>query len=309
MRLGISLAAGLVCIALGACNKRDKESSTDVELSEIQIQKEYKQKREAEQKERDEKRAAAVKRSKEAMRQGKAPNTVESESTEKQDRSEEEWKKIEDKMLTRYLAVGEKIGSITVGDKTFEHAAIGGVDRKGLTITHKTGRKDLLYTDLPAGLRAKMLVDDNEAADISRGINLSKLPRDRAKAVRDRVVEARKTLRPTYSPTPPPDPTITKAPSFKPEKTPEEKARRITDQSRKKAALAVRDAEYQLDELKERLIELREGGVVRRSQNDPIVRKAAKIVQDKEARLKRLKEAHQTAQDVANQARDEQLKR
>ncbi|MDB4491479.1 hypothetical protein N9260_00480 [bacterium] len=302
MRLGISLAAGVVCIALGACNKRDKEASTDVELSEIQIQKE------AEQKERDEKRAAAVKRSKEAMRQGKAPNTVESQSTEKQDRSEEEWKKIEDKMLTRYLAVGEKIGSITIGDETFEHAAIGGVDRKGLTITHKTGGKDLLYTDLPAGLRAKMLVDESETANISRGIHLPKLPRARAKAVRDRVVEARKTLRPTLSPTPPPNPAITEVPS-KPEENPHDKARRITDQSRKKAALAVRDAEYQLDELKERLIELREGGVIRRSQNDSIVRKAAKIVQDKEARLKRLKEEHQTAQEVTNQARDEQLKR
>ena len=310
MRLGKTLAAGLACIALGACSKHEQDtSSEDSELSEIQTQEDLE--REAETKRRDEERAANVRRSKEAMKQGKEPPEEEptelakTQPTENQGPSEEEWKRIEDKMFTRYLTVREKLGSLTIGGETFEEIAISGVDHKGLTITHKTGKKDLLYTDLPAGLRAKMLVDDNEAADIARGVHLPKLPRKRAKAVRDRVVEARKTLRPTPSPTNPPSPETAK-PS-KREEDPVAKKLRIADEKRKEAAIAVRDAQFVLDELKERLTDLREGGAVRRSQNDPQVRKAAKVIANKEAILKRLKAAHRKAEELAIQIRKEQL--
>ena len=310
MRLGITLAAGLVCIALGACSKREQEASADSEFSEIQIQEE--RQREADAKARDEERAAAVKRSMKAIQQSKEPTSiVDSQSVDKPDPEEEKWKRIEDKMFIRYLAVRDKIGTITVGDEIFEEAAISGVDHKGLTVTHKTGKKDLLYTELPAGLRAKMLVDNSEAEDIARGVHLPKLPRKRANAVRDRVVEARKMHRPAVSPTTPPGPEITKAPSKngKKEEDPYEKRLRIAEEKRKKTALAVRDAEYQLDALNERLIEIREGDIVKRSQNDPLVRKATNIVEDKKAFLERLKATHQAAQDLVNQVRDEQFSR
>ena len=314
----------LTALAVLVSCKRAQETTQSLEDLELRVQEELRLKKEADATERDREKAATIKKKMAELRNEEneelpvpseeAPVAPTAQSPG--ELTEEDWARIEEKMVARYAAQGRKFKRLVTRDGTvYQDAVINGTDAKGLTIVHQDGRKDLRYDDLPPELQTEFYFDAAEAEMLAQGGTLPAIRGPRARAVRERVealkasnaaaardAELAALLAGTVA--------APQEDTSGLEDSPEAKRLSEIEAVRREAALTVsREVEILsgLIDAAARARDVDANGNIRRARTDPKVQAADKKVEAQRVVVDKAKAAHAKAEALANALRKDQL--